>query len=71
MRIIHTGDINIRKNTDKKTFKRVFKFINEVKDSDADLLIIAGDIVASGLEEDSRKQRFLQWRQHLFLFVHL
>ena len=52
MRIIHTGDLNIKKNSDSKTNKKILNFINEVKDSNADLLVVTGDIVASGLEED-------------------
>jgi len=52
MRILHTGDLNIKAKMDQRINENVLKFISEVKDSDADLLIVAGDIVESGLEED-------------------
>jgi 3',5'-cyclic AMP phosphodiesterase CpdA len=55
MRIIHTGDLNITEKMDQKTNENVMKFISEVKDSKGDLLIVAGDIVESGLEEDYYK----------------
>ena len=55
MRIIHTGDLNIKNKMDQQTNEKVLKFINEMKDSDADLLLVAGDIVESGLEEDYYK----------------
>lgn len=52
MRIIHTGDLNIKEKMDQTINENVLKFISEVKDSDADLLVVAGDIVESGLEDD-------------------
>ena len=52
MRILHKGDLNIKAKMDKRINENVLKFISEVKDSDADLLVVAGDIVESGLEED-------------------
>jgi Icc protein len=52
MRILHAGDLNIKAKMDQKTNENVLKFISEVKDSDADLLVVAGDIVESGLEND-------------------
>jgi 3',5'-cyclic AMP phosphodiesterase CpdA len=55
MRIIHTGDLNIKATMDHKTSENVIKFFSEVKDSDADLLVVAGDIVESGLEDDYYK----------------
>ena len=55
MRIIHTGDLNIKNKMDQQTNEKVLKFINEIKDSDADLLLVAGDIVESGLEDDYYK----------------
>lgn len=55
MRIIHTGDLNIKEKMDQQTNEKVFKFINEIKDSDADLLVVTGDIVESGLEDDYYK----------------
>jgi Icc protein len=55
MRIIHTGDLNIKEKMDQQTNEKVFKFINEIKESNADLLVVAGDIVESGLEDDYYK----------------
>jgi Icc protein len=55
MRIIHTGDLNIKEKMDQGTNEKVLKFINEIKDSDADLMVITGDIVESGLEDDYYK----------------
>ena len=52
MRILHTGDLNIKEKMDQTINENVLKFISEVKDSDADLLVVAGDIVESGLEDD-------------------
>ena len=52
MRIIHTGDLNIKENMDQDRSEKFFKFISEIKESGADLLIVAGDIVESGLEDD-------------------
>lgn len=52
MRILHTGDLNIKEKMDQTTNENILKFISEVKDSNADLLVVAGDIVESGLEED-------------------
>ena len=52
MRILHTGDLNIKATMDKTIHENVLKFISEVNDSDASLLVVAGDIVESGLEED-------------------
>jgi len=52
MRILHTGDLNIKAHMDQTLHENVFKFMSEVKDSDADLLVVAGDIVESGLEDD-------------------
>ena len=55
MRILHTGDLNIMKNSRKSAYDKIFRFVSEVKDSNADLLIVAGDIVAGGIEEDYRE----------------
>lgn len=52
MRILHTGDLNIKEKMDQTTNENILKFTSEVKDSNADLLVVAGDIVESGLEED-------------------
>jgi len=52
MRILHTGDLNIRAEMEQIINENVLKFISEVKDSDADLLVVAGDIVESGLEDE-------------------
>jgi len=55
MRILHTGDLNITAHMDQKMNENVLKFLSEVKSSGADLLIVAGDIVESGLEDDYHK----------------
>lgn len=44
--------MNIKENMDQKTSEKLFEFISEVCDSEADLLVIAGDIVESGVEDD-------------------
>ena len=55
MRILHTGDLNIKAHMDQKMNENLLKFLSEVKNAEADLLIIAGDIVESGLEDDYYK----------------
>ena len=55
MRILHTGDLNIKEHMDQKMNDTLLKFLSEVKDSGADILVVAGDIVESGLEEDYHK----------------
>lgn len=55
MRILHTGDLNITAHMDQKMNENLLKFLSEAKNSGADLLIVAGDIVESGLEEDYYK----------------
>jgi len=55
MRILHTGDLNITAHMNQMMNENLLKFLSEVKNSGADLLIVAGDIVESGLEEDYYK----------------
>ena len=55
MRILHTGDLNITAHMDQKMNETLLKFLSEVKYSGADILVVAGDIVESGLEEDYYK----------------
>ena len=55
MKILHTGDLNITAHMDQKMNETLLKFLSEVKNSGADILVVAGDIVESGLEEDYYK----------------
>ncbi|MFQ6051224.1 MAG: metallophosphoesterase family protein [Candidatus Hydrothermarchaeota archaeon] len=55
MKIIHTGDLDISYNMNEEKEYRLKCFLNEIEKSDADLLVIAGDIVETGIEKNYEK----------------
>lgn len=52
MRIIHTGDLNISERMNQEANLKIHQLINEIKESNSNLVVIAGDIVKDGAEED-------------------